>query len=118
MRVAGYGLRVAGCGLWSSEVALLNSRFCILVFVLRFSRLPGNFAEVSQKLFGTDGIRGAANVEPLTPGSVVNLGLAAAKILGSSDLSDRPKALLGRDTRASGEFLEAAITAGLSFCRG
>jgi phosphoglucosamine mutase len=81
---------------------------------LRFSRLPGNFAEVSQKLFGTDGIRGAANVEPLTPGSVVNLGLAAAKILGNSDLFDRPKALLGRDTRASGEFLEAAITAGLA----
>jgi phosphoglucosamine mutase len=81
---------------------------------LRFSRLPVNFAEVSQKLFGTDGIRGAANVEPLTPGSVVNLGLAAAKILGNSDLCDRPKAVLGRDTRASGEFLEAAITAGLA----
>jgi phosphoglucosamine mutase len=81
---------------------------------LRFSHLPVNFAEVSQKLFGTDGIRGAANVEPLTPGSVVNLGLAAAKILGNSDLCDRPKAVLGRDTRASGEFLEAAITAGLA----
>jgi phosphoglucosamine mutase len=81
---------------------------------LRFRRLPGNFAEVSQKLFGTDGIRGAANVEPLTPGSVVNLGIAAAKILGNSDLCDRPKALVGRDTRASGEFLEAAITAGLA----
>jgi len=82
--------------------------------VLRFGRLPANFAEVSQKLFGTDGIRGAANIEPLTPGSVVNLGLAAAKILGNSDLFDRPKALVGRDTRASGEFLEAAITAGLA----
>jgi phosphoglucosamine mutase len=69
---------------------------------------------VSHKLFGTDGIRGAANVEPLTPGSVVGLGLAAAKILGNPDLSDQPKALVGRDTRASGEFLEAAITAGLA----
>lgn len=98
--------------MWSSEVPRLDSVFC--PFVLRFSRLPGNFAEVSQKLFGTDGIRGAANLEPLTPGSVVNLGLAAAKILGNSDLFDRPKALLGRDTRASGEFLEAAITAGLA----
>jgi phosphoglucosamine mutase len=69
---------------------------------------------VSRKLFGTDGIRGVANVEPLTPGSAVNLGLAAAKILGSPDLSDQPKALIGRDTRASGEFLEAAISAGLA----
>jgi phosphoglucosamine mutase len=69
---------------------------------------------VAHKLFGTDGIRGAANVEPLTPGSVVNLGLAAAKVLGSSNLSDQPVALVGRDTRASGEFLEAAITAGLA----
>jgi phosphoglucosamine mutase len=81
---------------------------------LRFSRLPINLASVSDKLFGTDGIRGAANVEPLTPASVVNLGLAAAQILGKSDRSAQPKALVGRDTRASGEFLEAAITAGLA----
>jgi phosphoglucosamine mutase len=81
---------------------------------LRFSGLPANFARVSHKLFGTDGIRGEANVEPLTPGSAVNLGLAAAKILGNSLLCDQPKALIGRDTRASGEFLEAAITAGLA----
>ncbi len=91
-----------------------SSRFWILVFVLRFSRLPANFARVSNKLFGTDGIRGAANVEPLTPGSVVNLGLAAAKVLGNLGLFDQPTALVGRDTRASGEFLEAAITAGLA----
>jgi phosphoglucosamine mutase len=69
---------------------------------------------VSHKLFGTDGIRGTANVEPLTPGSVVGLGLAAAKILCNQDRSDQPKAVVGRDTRASGEFLEAAITAGLA----
>jgi phosphoglucosamine mutase len=69
---------------------------------------------VLHKLFGTDGIRGTANVEPLTPGSVVSLGFAAAKILGNRDRSDWPKAVVGRDTRASGEFLEAAITAGLA----
>jgi phosphoglucosamine mutase len=69
---------------------------------------------VSHKLFGTDGIRGEANSEPLTAGSVVNLGLAAAKILGDPTLSGQPKALVGRDTRASGEFLEAAISAGLA----
>ncbi|HZC35415.1 MAG TPA: phosphoglucosamine mutase, partial [Chthoniobacterales bacterium] len=69
---------------------------------------------MSQKLFGTDGIRGEANAEPLTPVSLVNLGLAAAKILCDPALSDRPAALIGRDTRASGEFLEAGITAGLA----
>jgi phosphoglucosamine mutase len=81
---------------------------------LLFGPLPANFAGVSHKLFGTDGIRGTANIEPLTPGSVVGLGLAAAKILGNLGLSDQPKALVGRDTRASGDFLEAAITAGLA----
>jgi phosphoglucosamine mutase len=69
---------------------------------------------VPQKLFGTDGIRGEANAEPLTPGSLVNLGLAVAKILCEPALSGQPTALIGRDTRASGEFLEAAITAGLA----
>src|SRR5258708_19910292 len=106
------GLQVTGCGF--VVMGSRFSRFWILDFVLRFSRLPANFARVSNKLFGTDGIRGAANVEPLTPGSVVNLGLAAAKVLGNLGLSDQPRALVGRDTRASGEFLEAAITAGLA----
>jgi phosphoglucosamine mutase len=69
---------------------------------------------VSNKLFGTDGIRGEANAEPLTATAAANLGLAAAKVFQHSDLSDRPTALIGRDTRASGEFLEAAITAGLA----
>lgn len=81
---------------------------------LLFSPLTANFARVSDKLFGTDGIRGEANTEPLTPISLVSLGLAVAKILRNPALSDQPKALIGRDTRASGEFLEAAITAGLA----
>jgi phosphoglucosamine mutase len=45
---------------------------------------------------------------------VVNLGLAAATILRNPALSDQPKALIGRDTRVSGEFLEAAMAAGLA----
>jgi phosphoglucosamine mutase len=84
------------------------------VFRLRFSCPPGKFVRVSHKLFGTDGIRGEANAEPLTATTVANLGLAAAKVFCHSDLSNRPRALVGRDTRASGEFLEAAITAGLA----
>jgi phosphoglucosamine mutase len=68
---------------------------------------------VSHKLFGTDGIRGEANSEPLTAGSLVNLGLAAAQVLTNPASPDQTTVLVGRDTRASGEFLEAAITAGL-----
>jgi phosphoglucosamine mutase len=81
---------------------------------LLFIWVPGTFARVSHKLFGTDGIRGEANLEPLTPGSAVNLGLAAAKVLLAPIPSEQPSALIGRDTRASGEFLEAAIAAGLA----
>jgi phosphoglucosamine mutase len=69
---------------------------------------------VSQRLFGTDGIRGEANSEPLTAGSVVNLGWAAAQVLQNRIGAGHTTALIGRDTRASGEFLEAAITAGLA----
>ena len=83
-------------------------------FRLRFGCLPSTFARVSHKLFGTDGIRGEANSEPLTASSLVNLGLAAARILLNPIISDQSRVLVGRDPRASGEFLEAAISAGLA----
>jgi phosphoglucosamine mutase len=57
--------------------------------------------------FGTDGIRGVANRE-LTPELVTALGRAAARVLGT----DQPF-VVGRDTRRSGPFLEAALVAGL-----
>jgi phosphoglucosamine mutase len=100
-----------------AKLTFRNSHFAfrsLPSFCLLFGSLPGNLACVSHKLFGTDGIRGTANLEPLTPGSVVSLALAAARILGNPDLSDQPKAVVGRDTRVSGEFLEAAIAAGLA----
>ena len=89
------------------------------------------------QLFGTDGVRGAAGRE-LTAGLAVNLASAAAAVLGavdeeSADSPDapdgpgagsarvgaaearlRPLAVVGRDPRASGEFLEAAVVAGLA----
>ena len=58
--------------------------------------------------FGTDGVRGVANVD-LTPELVVSLGRAAARVLGR----DRPF-LVARDTRRSGPMLEAALVAGLT----
>lgn len=67
---------------------------------------------MTQKLFGTDGVRGKANVEPITPESAVRLARAAASVLG--DGTDRRVAVLGRDTRASGEMLTCAIAAGLA----
>jgi phosphoglucosamine mutase len=64
-------------------------------------------------LFGTDGIRGVANRD-LTARLALDVSAAAARILGTSDGSRRPFAVVGRDPRASSEFLEAAVTAGLA----
>jgi phosphoglucosamine mutase len=69
---------------------------------------------VSQKLFGTDGVRGIANREPITATSALKLSQAAVRVLG--DQENRTKVLVGRDTRASGELLESAIAAGLASC--
>jgi phosphoglucosamine mutase len=66
-------------------------------------------------LFGTDGVRGVANVD-LTAELAVDLAVAAAHVL--ADLGEfaghRPKAIVGQDSRASGEFLEAAVCSGLA----
>ena len=66
-------------------------------------------------LFGTDGIRGLANVD-LTAELALDVAVAAAHILVESlgDKSKRPHAIVGQDSRASGEFLEAAVVAGLT----
>ncbi|NED94372.1 phosphoglucosamine mutase [Phytoactinopolyspora alkaliphila] len=66
-------------------------------------------------LFGTDGVRGLANVD-LTAELALDLSVAAAHVLGEAGAfgTDRPTAVVGRDPRASGEFLEAAVVAGLA----
>jgi phosphoglucosamine mutase len=66
-------------------------------------------------LFGTDGIRGLANVD-LTAELALDVAVAAAHILVESlgDKNKRPRAIVGQDSRASGEFLEAAVVAGLT----
>ena len=67
------------------------------------------------RLFGTDGVRGRAN-EALTAELALSLSVAAAHVLdeGGQFTGDPPLALVGRDPRASGEFLESAVVAGLA----
>ncbi len=66
-------------------------------------------------LFGTDGVRGVANVD-LTAELAVDLAIAAAHVLGEigAFAGHRPKAIVAQDSRASGDFLEAAVVAGLT----
>ncbi|NEA39791.1 phosphoglucosamine mutase [Streptomyces sp. SID11385] len=67
------------------------------------------------RLFGTDGVRGVAGVD-LTAELALGLAVAAAHVLGEvgSRPGHRPTAVVGRDPRASGEFLESAVVAGLA----
>lgn len=64
------------------------------------------------KLFGTDGVRGKANVYPITPDMAMNIGRATASVLGAGARSGL-KAVVGKDTRLSGYMLESALTSGL-----
>ncbi|HEV8023902.1 MAG TPA: phosphoglucosamine mutase [Candidatus Nanopelagicales bacterium] len=67
------------------------------------------------RLFGTDGVRGLANRD-ITAELAVDLAVAAAHVLAEAGefAGHRPQAIVGRDSRASGEFLEAAVVAGLA----
>src|SRR6516165_976673 len=72
-----------------------------------------------QKIFGTDGVRGTANVEPVTAETALKLGRAAAHVF--KNLERRPrqgnrgkhKIVIGKDTRLSGYLLENAISSGI-----
>ncbi|MBD8080495.1 phosphoglucosamine mutase [Cellulosimicrobium arenosum] len=65
------------------------------------------------RLFGTDGVRGLANGN-VTAELALGLGSAAARVLARTDEGHRPRAVVGRDTRVSGEFLATALAAGLA----
>ena len=67
------------------------------------------------RLFGTDGVRGLANRD-VTAELALDLSVAAAHVLGDAGAFEghRPRAVVGRDPRASGEFLSAAVVAGLA----
>ncbi|MCK6534531.1 MAG: phosphoglucosamine mutase [Polyangiaceae bacterium] len=65
-----------------------------------------------RRLFGTDGIRGKANVPPMTPELVVRLGRAIA-LVARRDAGRAPRIVIGKDTRLSGYMLETALEAGI-----
>src|SRR5215469_15215593 len=74
------------------------------------------------RLFGTDGVRGVAGRD-LTARLAMDLAVAAVPVLtrdfaseGRTAGAGRPIAVIGRDSRASGDFLEAAVVAGLASC--
>jgi phosphoglucosamine mutase len=66
---------------------------------------------VSRRLFGTDGVRGIANVEPMTSETALRLGRAVAYV--SKRSPRRHKILIGKDTRLSGYMLEQAMASGI-----
>ncbi len=70
---------------------------------------------MAQKIFGTDGVRGLANGH-LTAELALDLSVAAARVLASRGefAGHRPLAVVGRDTRISGQFIEHAVVAGLA----
>ena len=69
------------------------------------------------KIFGTDGIRGTANVEPVTAETALKLGRAAAHVFKNLESQSRGrgkhKIVVGKDTRLSGYMLENAISSGI-----
>ena len=67
---------------------------------------------MSNKYFGTDGVRGRVGEHPITPQFVMHLGYAAGKVLASIG-GERTGVLIGKDTRISGYMLESALEAGL-----
>jgi phosphoglucosamine mutase len=64
-----------------------------------------------KKLFGTDGVRGVANQDPMTSEMALRIGRAAAHIF--RDSPRRHRIVIGKDTRLSGYMIESALTAGL-----
>src|SRR3954454_17920273 len=64
-----------------------------------------------RKLFGTDGVRGVANLDPMTSEMAMQLGRAAAHIFMRR--AGRHQIVIGKDTRISGYMLESALTAGI-----
>jgi phosphoglucosamine mutase len=73
----------------------------------------------AKRIFGTDGVRGVANVEPVTAETALKLGRAAAHVFSQLNPrtipeGTRPKIVLGKDTRLSGYMLENALVAGIT----
>src|SRR5262249_27306741 len=69
------------------------------------------------EFFGTDGIRGEAGKYPLDTPTIERIGLSLTNVLASR-LKQAPRIVIGRDTRESSEWIEAAITRGIHSAQG
>ncbi|HLM44632.1 MAG TPA: phosphoglucosamine mutase [Myxococcaceae bacterium] len=74
--------------------------------------MPPKEERASQRLFGTDGVRGVANVHPMTAEVAMQLGRALAYLIRNGP--HRHRVIIGKDTRLSGYMLEQALAAGLT----
>src|SRR6187402_646241 len=72
---------------------------------------------IPKRIFGTDGVRGRANIEPVTAETALKLGRAAAHVfkrqVGQARDRVRHRIVIGKDTRLSGYMLENAISSGV-----
>jgi phosphoglucosamine mutase len=83
-----------------------------MFFLINYKK--GKGLHKMMKLFGTDGIRGKVNTEPMTPMTVLRLGSAFAKYLKERQVNGKePRVVIGKDTRLSGYIFETALTSGL-----
>ena len=64
------------------------------------------------RLFGTDGVRGIANLDPMTPETALRIGQAAV-VVAAGGLKHTPRVLIGKDTRLSGYMIETALASGI-----
>ena len=71
---------------------------------------PGRKRET--RLFGTDGVRGVANLEPMTPEIALKIGQAAV-VVAAAGIKHPPRILIGKDTRLSGYMIETALASGI-----
>ncbi|MDA1310501.1 MAG: phosphoglucosamine mutase [Proteobacteria bacterium] len=69
---------------------------------------------MTRKLFGTDGVRGTANAEPMTVETVLRIAMAAGHHFSPASRKHRALAVIGKDTRLSGYMLEPAMVAGFT----
>ena len=69
---------------------------------------------MTRKLFGTDGVRGTANAEPMTVETVLRIAMAAGYHFSPASRKHRALAVIGKDTRLSGYMLEPAMVAGFT----
>src|SRR6185437_5190949 len=98
--------RYYGCTMWRKPARRLL--FTARSLTPEATREP--YSVMTRKLFGTDGIRGTANLEPMTPETALQVAMATGRVLRRG--LHRNLVVIGKDTRLSGYMIEPALTAG------